>query len=135
MTKKGTWRPGESGNPKGKPPGSGEVQKLRTAIAAHIPEIIERLVTAAKSGDIQAARLLLERVLPPVKAIEQAEPVNLPPGTLTEQGRAVMDAVAAGELSPTQAAALLGALGTLARVTELDELERRLRALEETKDA
>lgn len=96
MTKKGTWKPGESGNPKGKPPGSGEVQKLRTAIATHVPEIIERLVTAAKSGDIQAARLLLERVLPPVKAIEQTEPVNLPAGKAGNGGNS--DGAAAGAL-------------------------------------
>ncbi len=124
------WRAGQSGNPRGRRPGSGEVAKLRAAIAQHVPTIIERLVAAALQGDTGAARLLLERVCPPLKAAEEAAPLALPDGTLTEQGRAVLGAVAAGELAPGQGAALLGAIGTLARVAEVDELERRLTALE-----
>ena len=63
--KRGKWKAGESGNPNGRPPGTGEVAKLRDSIAAHVPEIIVQLVAKAKEGDAQAARLLLERVLPP----------------------------------------------------------------------
>ena len=127
----GRWRAGESGNPKGKTPGSGELQKLRAALAADVPEILAVLGLAAKAGDVQAARLILERVLPPVKAMEQPQAIILPAnGTLTAQGRAVLLAVAAGELGPTQGAALLGAIGTLARVTEIDELTARIEKLE-----
>ena len=130
------WRPGQSGNPKGKPPGSGELQRLRASIAADVPDILAGLVTAAKAGDVQAARLILERVLPPVKAIEQAVELQLPDGgTLTAQGRAVLSAVAGGELAPSQGAALLGAIGTLARVTEIDELTARITQLEEKQNA
>ena len=124
------WRAGQSGNPRGRRPGSGEVAKLRAAIAEHVPTILERLVAAALQGDVSAARLLLERVCPPLKATEEAAPLALPDGTLTEQGRAVLGAVAAGDLAPGQGAALLGAIGTLARVVEVDELARRLTALE-----
>lgn len=124
------WKPGQSGNPAGKPPGSGELQKLRAAISEHVPEIIDQLVTAARAGDIQAARLILERVLPPVKAIEQPQAIDMPPGTLTDQGRAVLAAVAAGELAPGQGAQLLAAIGTLGKVVEVDELAARITALE-----
>ena len=124
------WKPGQSGNAKGRRPGTGEVAKLRTAIAEHVPTIIERLVAAALQGDVSAARLLLERVCPPLKATEEPARLALPDGTLTEQGRAVLGAVAAGTLGPQQGAALLGAIGTLARVVEVDELERRIAALE-----
>lgn len=124
------WKPGQSGNPAGKPPGSGELQKLRAAISEHVPEIIDQLVTAARAGDIQAARLILERVLPPVKAIEQPQAIDTPPGTLTDQGRAVLAAVAAGELAPGQGAQLLAAIGTLGKVVEVDELAARITALE-----
>jgi hypothetical protein len=126
----GRWKPGESGNPAGRKPGSGEVAKLRAAIAEHLPGIVAQLVEAAMAGDVQAARLLLERVIPPVKAAEVAQAVALPGETLTEQGRAVLAAVGAGELAPGQGAALLGALGTLARLAEADELEARIAALE-----
>ncbi|MDZ5457885.1 DUF5681 domain-containing protein [Azohydromonas lata] len=127
----GRWKPGQSGNPAGRKPGTGEVARLRAAIAEQVPTILETLTTAALAGDVAAARLLLERVLPPVKATEQAAPVALPDGgTLTEQGRAVMQAVAHGELAASQGAALLGALGQLAKLTETDELARRIEALE-----
>ena len=124
------WKPGQSGNPKGRPAGSGEVAKLRAAIAGKVPAILESLTAAALAGDVQAARLLLERTLPALKPAEQAQALHLPDGTLTTQGRAVLAAVAAGELAPGQGAALLGAIGTLARVAEVDELARRIEALE-----
>ncbi|CAN5873479.1 hypothetical protein BH11PSE12_BH11PSE12_20530 [soil metagenome] len=129
--KPGRWKTGESGNPRGKTPGSGELQRLRAAIGEHVPEIIMQLVAAARGGDIQAARLILERVLPPVKAIELAQAIDLPKdGTLTDQGRAVLSAVAAGELAPGQGAQLLAAIGTLGKIAELDELAARITALE-----
>ena len=88
------------------------------------------MVTAAKGGDTQAARLILERVLPALKASEATQTLDLPAGSLTDQGRAVLASVAAGELAPGQGAALLGAIGTLARVSEIDELHSRIEALE-----
>ena len=136
MTKSNGWKPGQSGNPKGKTPGSGELQRLRASIAEHVPSILEQLVTAAQGGDVQAARLILERVLPPVKATEQAIELDLPEGgTLTTTGRAVLSAVASGDLAPSQGAALLGAIGSLARVIEIDELDARLTKLEELQNA
>jgi hypothetical protein len=131
VKKRGRWQAGESGNPKGRTSGSGETGKLRSAIAKHLPDIIEQLACRARTGDPQAARLLLERVLPPVKAIEQAQAIALPEGTLTEQGRAVIAAMAAGELSSGQGAQLLAALGTLGKIAELDELAARIATLEE----
>ena len=124
------WKPGESGNPAGRTPGSGEVAKLRAAIGQHVPAIITRLVQAALDGDVGASRLLLERVIAPLKASEETTPLTLPDGTLTEQGRAVLAGVAAGELAPGQGAALLASLGTLAKLQEADELEARIVALE-----
>jgi len=132
--KRGRWKAGESGNPKGRTPGTGEVGKLRASIALHLPDIIAQLVTKAKEGDAQAARLLLERVLPPMKPIEQAVALSLPTGEgMTAQGVAIVQAVAAGILAPGQGAALLTGLGALARIKEIDELERRITQLEGAK--
>ena len=125
------WAKGQSGNPKGRAAGSGEVAKLSAAIAGQVPAILESLTAAALAGDVQAARLLLERALPPIKAVELAQAVAIPnEGSLTDQGRAVLAAVAAGELAPGQGAALLASIGTLARVVEVDELAARITALE-----
>lgn len=136
MTKKqppNQWQPGQTGNPKGRPPGQSEITRLRTAIATHVPLILDQLVTAAKAGDVQAARLILERVLPPLKGAEQAVELQLPQdGTLTAKATAVLTAAAAGELAPGQAAQLIAALGTLAKISEVDELTARITALEAT---
>lgn len=129
--KKGKWKAGESGNPKGRPVGTSDVGKLRAAIADQLPEIIVQLVSKAKEGDTQAARLLLERVLPPMKAIESMVQLQIPEGRgLTEQGQAIVSAVAAGVIAPGQGAALLTGLGSLSRLKEIDELEARILALE-----
>ena len=103
---------------------------------ADAPDILAGLVGAAKAGDVQAARLILERVLPPVRATEQAVELPLPDGgTLTAQGRSVLSAVASGVLAPSQGAMLLSAIGSLARVTEIDEIETRLTRLEGQQNA
>lgn len=129
---KTSFQPGQSGNPNGKKPGTGELQKLRAALADHLPDIIDQLVESAKSGDIQAARLILERILPPVKAIEQPVVLHMPEGgTLTAKAEAVLSAAALGDLAPTQAAQLITALGTLAKITEIDDLAARITQLEE----
>ena len=126
----GRWKAGESGNPAGRKPGTGQVAAIRAAIAERVPELLAAMMAKALEGDIGAARLLLERAIAPLKAAEQPQALSLPDGTLTDQGRAVLAAVAAGELAPGQGAALLGAIGTLARVAEVDELARRIEVLE-----
>ena len=124
------WRKGESGNPRGRPRGAGEIGRLRATIGQALPDILAGLIEKAQAGDVQAARLLLERVVPPVKPVELPEAVPLEGGTLTERGQSVLRLLAAGEIGPGQAAALLGAIGQLARVAEIDELARRIDALE-----
>ena len=124
------WKPGQSGNPNGRPAGTGEVGKLRAAIAKRVPDLLDAMMTKALDGDVGAARLLLERAIAPLKAMEPTLALTLPDGTLTDQGHAVLRSVADGVLAPSQGAALLGAIGTLARVTEIDELETRIAALE-----
>ena len=130
------FKPGQSGNPKGKPAGLGQVGKLRMAIAEHIPEIVEQLIEAAKGGDIQASRLLLERVCPPIKATEQAEQIDLPiEGTLVEKANAVLTAAATGSIAPGQASQMIAALGTIAKITETTDLMERIAKLEEKQSA
>ena len=124
------WQPGQSGNPNGRPPGTGEVAKLRASIAERVPEILERLTEAALAGDVSAARLLLERVLPPVKPVELPIEMTLSEGRPTEQARQVLAAAAGGTLAPDQAVSLIGALAALAKITETDELRERIERLE-----
>ena len=127
----GRWKAGISGNPAGRTPGSGQLQKLRDAIAKDVPEILASLVDAAKGGNINAARLILDRVLPPLKAIELAVAFQLPEGTLTAKAGALLDAAALGQVTPAQAAQLIAAVGTIGKITLFDELNARLTFLEQ----
>jgi Family of unknown function (DUF5681) len=129
------WKKGESGNAAGKPKGTGRLQAMREQLADDVPEILAALSRMAKQGDPQAARLILERVLPPLKPEERPAPIALPDGTLSAQGRAVLSALAAGALAPGQAAQLLSAIGSLARVIEIDELTERITNLEKKQHA
>lgn len=131
--KRGSWKPGQSGNPAGRPPGVGEIGKLRAAIGDRLPALLAAMMSKAIEGDVGAARLLLERAIAPLKGIEQAVTLQLPnEGTLTAKANAVLSAAAAGDLAPGQAAQLIAALGTLAKISEVDELAARITALEKS---
>jgi hypothetical protein len=127
---KGRFKPGQSGNPAGRPPGAGEVARTRAEIAAGVPKIIKALEVRALEGDTGAARLLLERAIPPLKAVDGAQAVAMPGKGLADKGRAVIEAMSAGQVSVEQGSSLLDALAKLAKLVEVDELERRLTALE-----
>ncbi len=125
------WKAGQSGNPKGRPPGVSAITKMRESLAGDVPDILAGLVAAAKGGDVQAARLILERVLPPLKGVEQPVAISLPDGgTLTAKADAVLCAAAVGNLAPGQAAQLISALGSMAKITEIDDLNARITKLE-----
>jgi hypothetical protein len=125
------WAPGRSGNPKGRAPGTGKIDKLRAALAKELPDVLEALVAQAKEGDTGAIKLILERTLPALRPVDAPAVLNLPvDGGLADQGRAVLAALAVGHLPANQAAGILQGLGNLAKLVELDELDKRVAALE-----
>ncbi len=117
----GRWKPGQSGNPSGRRPGSGSVQQLRQGIEESLPAIIHSLTEKATAGDVGAARLLLERVIPPLTPVEAPQALQIDEGDLTGQAKSVVALAASGEVSVTQATQLIAALGTLAKLIEVDE--------------
>jgi hypothetical protein len=131
----GRWKPGRSGNPAGRRPGSGAVQKLRQAIEDSLPEIIKCLADKAKAGDIGAARLLLERTIPALKPVEAPQALQIDANDLSGQAKEIVALAASGQVSLTQATQLVTALGTVGKLIEVDELERRLQILEKSIEA
>lgn len=95
---------------RGRPPGTGQSAKLRTAIEGHIPETIEAMVAAAKSGDTAVAKLSLDRALPALRPVDKTTNFPVEPG-LGATGRAILDGFASGRVSPDQGSRLLQALG------------------------
>jgi hypothetical protein len=131
------FKPGQSGNPAGRTKGTRNAStRLCEQIAEALPHVVKRLLEADKAGDVQAAGLLLARVLPPLKATGEPVRFALPEGaSLTDCGRALLAAAATVQIAPNTAHELLAALGGLARVAELDELARRVASLEQHTDA
>jgi hypothetical protein len=124
------FQPGQSGNPAGRPPGiESQVSKWRKDIAARVPKIIDSLATLAEQGDAQAARLLFERAIPPLRATDLAAPVELPTD-MAAAATAVLSALAAGDVTPDQASGIASVLASLAKVHETAALEARIAALE-----
>ena len=127
-------RPFPPGNP-GRAKGS---RNRRTVLAEQLmqddPEgVVEAVIRAAKSGDMVAARLVLERLAPARKG----RPVTfrLPPDVdaagLAVVFASVLRAVAEGELTPEEGQAIAGLLEARRKAIELAEVEARIRALEE----
>jgi hypothetical protein len=95
-------------------------------------EITQAVVAAAKKGDLAAARLVIERLAPPLRE----RPLCLPlPDTRTVAGvseaqQAILEAVGGGEILPGEGTALAGILEARRKALETVELEQRISALE-----
>ena len=123
------FAPGVSGNPKGRPRNAGQLGALRKRIEAQTPAIIDRLVESALSGDVQAASVLIGRILPPMKPTEPPIP-GLAIPSLDAAPEAVLSALARGILTTDQVTAISQLVSVLARAKETAELENRITALE-----
>ena len=65
------FRKGTSGNPAGKPKGTrNKATVLLEAISDDdLSAIVKELVTKAKSGDLTAIKILLDRLIPPLRSL------------------------------------------------------------------
>lgn len=125
---------GKSGNVKGRPRGTRDKRTaLRALLVPHAPKLIRKIVALALAGDVGALRLCLDRLVSPLKSADNPVSLGRFTGTLAHQARAVLAAMATGRITPDEASAITAALSAQARITETDELEKRITALEATK--
>ena len=129
-------RPFAQGNP-GKPRGA---RHRVTVLAERLMEadteaVVLAVLDAAKGGDMTAARLVLDRIAP----VRKGRPVTLElpkvdtaADVLAAVGVTVA-AMAAGSITPDEAATVAAVLETKRRAIETTEIETRLRALEDRK--
>ena len=126
----GKFAKGNKASP-GRPPGRGVVAELRDKLAKDVDKVIDKVREQALAGDPQSIRILLDRVVPALRPVELPAPIAMPAGDLTQQAQAVIQAAANGDLAPGQATQLLQGLGALAKIIEIDDLAKRIAALEE----
>jgi hypothetical protein len=130
----GRFKKGRSGNPAGKPKGA---RHKTTMIAEKLMQddaenIVNAVLAAARDGDMTAARIVLDRIVP----ARRDSPVAfaLPPLKSAEDAAvamgAILEAVSHGELTPGEAGDIGRLLDTFTHTLEATEFEERLRALE-----
>lgn len=129
------FKPGQSGNPAGK--AKGTRHKVTLAIEALLEGEAEALTRKAielgLAGDMTALRLCMDRLA----SVRRDRPVTLDlprietAADLPSATQAILEAVAAGELTPCEAAELGRLVDAHARAIEVTDLHRRLEALEE----
>jgi hypothetical protein len=129
----GRWAKGQSGNPKGRPPGIIDKRtKVTQALFDDAPAVARVVIDAALDGDVQAAALVLSRVAPPIKS--QAERVQFElnkDAPLSDQASQILQAVADGKVDPETGRVLLTCVQAVAGIRAFEELEHRIIVLEE----
>ena len=131
--KRGQFAPGQSGNPKGRVPGSRN--KATLAVQAIMQdaaeEIARKAVAMALDGNIAAMRLCLSWLAPPRRACP-AE-FDMPPVETVEDaevaGAAVIAAVAAGEITTREANPVMALLAAQKKLIETGSLARDVREI------
>jgi hypothetical protein len=124
------------GHHMGRPRGLTHSEKVRALLEPHREELIGRALELTKNADPFAAanglRLCLERLAPAPK--QEPEKVIVPglaeAQTFTAKCECIIAAVGAGEISAESGERLLRMIDAYRRAVKVDELERRLAALE-----
>lgn len=129
------FEPGNPGGP-GRPEGSrNKATVLLDKMAEDDANGIGRVVIdAAKAGDMRAAELVLSRIWPARKGgrtiVLDLPAIDTTADVVKALGK-LADAVAAGDLTPDEGAAVAAILETKRRAIETVELETRITALEQ----
>ena len=126
---------GRSGNPRGKPKGA---RHKTTLLAEKLMQddaenIVNAVLTAARAGDMTAAKIVLDRIAPARR--DSPVPFTLPkikrPADAVAASAAILAAVADGRLTPGEALEVSKLIEGFVKTLEVAELEERLNELEE----
>ncbi|MCJ2135609.1 DUF5681 domain-containing protein [Methylobacterium sp. J-026] len=106
------FTPGKSGNPAGKPRGTKNksTQLMEALLDQWGENLTKKLIQLALKGDVQALRLVFERLMP----VRKDRPITFPLPEITtaldipRATAAILEGATNGELSPSDAEALMG---------------------------
>jgi hypothetical protein len=128
------FKPGNLGRPLGSK--NRVTQTLEQLAEGQAEQLFEKVRELAQAGDVACLRMMLDRIWPPRKA----QPVNvtLPPINSSHDALAAIAAICTalreGGLTPDEITALSSVVGRSIQVIELQDLERRVAALEEARE-
>jgi hypothetical protein len=124
---------GASGNPAGRPRGIKDKRhRFNEAIESMIPEVLESVFQKAVAGDMTAAKILLDRSLPAKRPEQECVQIPIKENTALN-AREVLQSVFDGEVSPDVGVSLLASITGVLKAIEVEELAKRIEALEDAK--
>lgn len=131
---KGQFKPGVSGNPRGRPKGIKDRRvSLRELLQPHAGDLIGQAIGMALAGDVTALRICMDRIVPPIK--EEFVNVTLPKidssEDCTRAQAAIIQALASGEMLPSEARLLSELIDHQRQAYETGELTKRLASVED----
>ena len=126
----GTFASGNPGRPKGARHKA--TQAIEAMLEGQQEALTQAVIDKALEGDVTALRLCLDRIAPARK--DAPVSFDLPDIETAEDAasaaRAILRAVADGNVTPTEAATVMVVVEQFRRTLELTEFEARLQALE-----
>ncbi len=126
----GTFGAGNAGKPRGTRHKA--TQAVMALLDGQAEALTRRAVDLALAGDGVALRLCLERLAPPRRdaPVTFTLPAMTTARDAAQAAGAVLEAVAEGDLTPSEAVQIMSLVDTFRRVLEVSELEARIAALE-----
>jgi Family of unknown function (DUF5681) len=128
------FQKGQSGNPAGRPRGALNRATVlaQELLAARVESIAGKLIELAEGGDMRAIRVCMDRLVPAIK--DHPITVELPPiekpADSVEAAASIAAAVAAGDLTATEAAQLAKIVDVYVRALDSRGFNERLSKLE-----
>lgn len=125
---------GQSGNPAGKPVGArhATTRAVEALLEGEAEALTRKAVEMALGGDGPALRLCLDRIAPARKDMPVSfalPPIKSAADTVTASA-SLLDAVAAGDVTPDEAGRVMALLSAHKGLVEAGDLEARIAALE-----
>lgn len=132
-----TFKPGQSGNPRGRPRGIPDRRTLLTkALADAAPGVSAKVVAMALEGDMQAASLVLSRVHPPLRPRSETVTFDLnPDAPVAEQAKQIIMATACGQIDPDTCKMLMDCLSAFVGLKDVETLLSHMRQLKNNSPA
>ena len=124
------FQPGNPGRPKGAR--NRTTMAVQALLEGEAEALTRRAIDAALGGDSTALRLCLERIAPAPKdrTVQFEAPPVANAADIPLALAAILAAVAAGDLSPSEGATMATLIDKIRSAHVLDELERRLSKIE-----
>lgn len=128
------FQKGKSGNPSGRPKGSKNHSSIigQKLIDENCKDIIESVIESAVNGDMTAARILVDRLIPP----RRDKPINIELPEIKNSNDVVtalgivIKKIGEGDLTLTEGQSLAAILTTKLETITIADFEKRLKEIE-----